>query len=38
MKKINEILIKENYTFKQLADYLNLSEDQLEQGLINKTL
>ena len=38
MKKINEILIKENYTFKQLADYLNLSEDQLEKGLINKTL
>ncbi len=38
MKKINEILIKENYTFKQLADYLNLSEEQLENGLVNKTL
>ena len=38
MKKINEILLKENYTFKQLADYLNLSEEQLENGLINKTL
>lgn len=38
IKKINEILIKENYTFKQLAEYLNLSEEQLENGLINKTL
>jgi transcriptional regulator with XRE-family HTH domain len=37
-KKIEEILIKENYTFKQLADYLNLSETQLEDGLANKTL
>lgn len=37
-KKIEEILIKENYTFKQLADYLNLSEQQLEDGLTNKTL
>jgi len=36
--KIEEILIKENYTFKQLADYLNLSEQQLEDGLANKTL
>lgn len=36
--KIEEILIKENYTFKQLADYLNLSEKQLEDGLTNKTL
>ncbi|MES2515054.1 MAG: hypothetical protein V4580_12965 [Bacteroidota bacterium] len=36
--KIEEILIKENYTFGQLADYLNLSEDQLEYGLKNKTL
>lgn len=36
--KIEEILIKENYTFKQLADYLNLSELQLEDGLANKTL
>jgi hypothetical protein len=36
--KIEEILVKENYTFKQLADYLNLSEQQLEDGLANKTL
>jgi transcriptional regulator with XRE-family HTH domain len=36
--KIEEILIKENYTFRQLADYLNLSEQQLEDGLANKTL
>lgn len=37
-EQIEAILIKENYTFKQLADYLNLSEDQLNDGLINKTL
>ena len=37
-KKIEEILVKENYTFSQLADYLNLSEEQLENGLANKTL
>lgn len=37
-RKIENILIKENYTFKQLADYLNLSEEQLEEGLANKTL
>jgi transcriptional regulator with XRE-family HTH domain len=37
-EKIEEILIKENYTFRQLADYLNLSEKQLEDGLTNKTL
>ena len=36
--KIEEILVKENYTFTQLADYLNLSEEQLENGLANKTL
>ena len=36
--KIEDILIKENYTFKQLADYLNLSEELLEDGLANKTL
>jgi len=36
--KIEEILTKENYTFSQLADYLNLSEEQLEFGLENKTL
>jgi transcriptional regulator with XRE-family HTH domain len=37
-EKINAILEKENYTFKQLADYLNISEEQLESGLSNKTL
>ena len=37
-EKIEEILVKENYTFTQLADYLNLSEEQLEKGLANKTL
>jgi len=37
-EKIETILIKENYTFKQLADYLNLSEEQLEDGLKHKTL
>lgn len=37
-EKIEEILAKENYTFKQLADYLNLTENELSEGLINKTL
>ncbi|HRG00504.1 MAG TPA: hypothetical protein PKZ75_05280 [Bacteroidia bacterium] len=37
-RKIEDILVKENYTFTQLADYLNLSEQQLEEGLANKTL
>jgi transcriptional regulator with XRE-family HTH domain len=37
-EKIEEILIKENYTFKQLADYLNVSEKYLEDSLMNKTL
>ena len=37
-EKIEEILIKENYTFNQLADYLNLSVEQLDSGLTNKTL
>ena len=37
-KKIELILLKENYTFSQLADYLNLSEQELEEGLENKTL
>ena len=37
-EKIEEILVKENYTFSQLADYLNLSEEQLEDGLAKKTL
>lgn len=37
-EKIEEILVKENYTFTQLANYLNLSESELEKGLENKTL
>jgi len=37
-QKVTDILTKENYTFKQLADYLNLTESELEEGLINKTL
>lgn len=37
-EKIEDILAKENYTFKQLADYLNLTETELSEGLINKTL
>lgn len=37
-EKVQAILAKENYTFRQLADYLNLSEEQLEDGLENKTL
>lgn len=36
--QIVEILAKENYTFSQLADYLNLSEDELTDALNNKTL
>ncbi len=37
-QKIKDLLVSENYTFKQLADYLNLSEAELENGLENKTL
>lgn len=33
-----EILKKENYTFSQLAEYLNMSEDNLTDALNNKTL
>ena len=36
--KIEDILKKENYTFLQLAEYLNLTEAQLDEGLKNKTL
>jgi transcriptional regulator with XRE-family HTH domain len=36
--KIEEILQKENYTFAQLAEYLNLSETELADGLEHKTL
>ena len=38
IQKIKNILASEDYTFKQLADYLNLTEVELEQGLTNKTL
>lgn len=37
-QKIKALLLSENYTFKQLADYLSLSEAELENGLENKTL
>ncbi len=37
-EKIEKILATENYTFKQLAEYLNLSEVELNDGLENKTL
>lgn len=33
-----EILKKENYTFSQLAEYLNMSEENLTSALNNKTL
>lgn len=36
--KIEEILQKEQYTFAQLAEYLNLSETELADGLEHKTL
>jgi len=36
--KIEEILQRENYSLRQLADYLNLSESQLIDGLEHKTL
>ena len=36
--KIEEILQKEKYTFGQLAEYLNLSEKELADGLEHKTL
>jgi len=32
------ILKKENYTFKQLSEYLNMSEEDLTGALNNKTL
>ena len=37
-QKIQKVLATENYTFKQLADYLQLTEEQLETGLTQKTL
>ncbi|MBI2721116.1 MAG: hypothetical protein HYX39_02960 [Bacteroidetes bacterium] len=36
--RLIEILKKENYTFSQLAEYLNMSEDDLTNALNNKTL
>lgn len=36
--KIEELLLKEHYTFSQLAEYLNLSEEELADGLEHKTL
>ncbi len=36
--KIKQILEAEKYTFEQLATYLNLTEQALETGLLNKTL
>lgn len=37
-QKIEEILQRESYSLRQLADYLNLSEAQLIEGIENKTL
>jgi transcriptional regulator with XRE-family HTH domain len=36
--KLDKILKKENYSFSALAAYLQITEDELEFGLINKTL
>jgi transcriptional regulator with XRE-family HTH domain len=36
--KVQEILEKEDYTFSQLAEYLQMTEQQLSQALGNKTL
>lgn len=36
--KIEELLVKENYTFAQLADHLHMTEAGLSQELNNKTL
>ena len=36
--KIIEILNKENYTFTELAEYLQMTEDRLTGELNNKTL
>jgi len=37
-EQLVEILHKENYTFKQLADFLYMSEEDLTLALNNKTL
>jgi hypothetical protein len=36
--RLVEILHKENYTFKQLADFLEMNEEHLTNELNNKTL
>ena len=36
--KIIEILSKTEYTYSDLADYLGISEDKLNEGLANKSL
>lgn len=36
--QVTEILAKENYTFSQLAEYLQMTEDNLETELTDKTL
>jgi hypothetical protein len=37
-EKIEVFLIEENYTFAQLANDVNMSEKELEDGLNDKTL
>lgn len=37
-QKIEEILLREHYTFSELADYLKLSEAELATALDNRTL
>lgn len=37
-KKIEEILVKEHYTFSQLAEYLKLPEDELAAALESRML
>lgn len=36
--KVIEILAKENYTYRQLAEYLHMTEGSLTNELSNKTL
>lgn len=37
-KKIVELLEKQKYSYKELAEYLNLNEEQLDHALETKTL
>lgn len=37
-KKIIELLAKQSYSYKELAEHLNLSEEQLDHALETKTL